>query len=71
MLRAFGSVEVDTSMRALKTQLKSAEKKGAKVTVIVDSQSPDRLKWKDMDQRTQVDVEDHLLASHAEQTRHD
>ena len=71
VLRVFGTVEVDASMRALKTQLKSAEKKGAKVVVIVDAQSPDRLKWKNMDQRTQVDVEDHLLASHAEQTKHD
>jgi histidyl-tRNA synthetase len=70
-LRAFGSVELDTSMRALKTQLKSAEKRRARVVVIVDGGSPDVVKWKDMDERTQVDVEDRLLATYAEQVKHD
>ena len=65
-LRAFGVVEVDTSMRALKTQLKGAEKKRARIVVIVDEQSTSHLRWKDMDKRTQVDIDDDNLASHAE-----
>jgi histidyl-tRNA synthetase len=68
ILRAYGNVEVDASARALKTQLKSAEKKGARVAVIVDAESPDQVKWKDMETRTQVAVEDSRLGSFAKQT---
>jgi len=64
-LRAFGKVEVDPSMRALKTQLSNAEKRGARVTVIVESASPHRVKWKDMSKREQFDVEDDRLAEYA------
>ena len=66
-LRGAGSVEIDTSMRVLKTQLKSAEKKRVRIVVIVDADSPNQVKWKDMDQRTQVDVEDSLLGPRAEE----
>jgi histidyl-tRNA synthetase len=64
-LRDHGVVEVDTSMRTLKTQLKGAEKKRARIVVIVDEGSPDHIKWKDMDERTQVDIDDERLSSHA------
>ena len=65
-LRAYGDVEVDTSLRGLKKQLKAAEKKGARVVVIVENDSRDELKWKDMDQRTQEDIKDDGLAARAE-----
>jgi len=52
-------------MRALKTQLSNAEKRGARVTVIVESASPRRVKWKDMSKREQFDVEDDRLAEYA------
>jgi histidyl-tRNA synthetase len=64
-LRAFGRVELDASMRALKTQLKQAEKRGARVAVIVGSDSPGHVGWKDMARREQVEVEDHRLHDHA------
>jgi len=64
-LRAFGKVEVDPSMRVLKTQLSQAEKRGARVTVIVDSASPRHIKWKDMSKREQFDVEDERLMEFA------
>jgi histidyl-tRNA synthetase len=62
-LRGFGSVEVDVSMRALKTQLKGAEKNGARVAVIVESGAP--IRWKDMARREQFDVEDSRLEEFA------
>ena len=65
-LRAYGDVEVDTSLRGLKKQLKAAEKKGARVVVIVENDSRDELKWKDMDQRTQEDIKDDSLAARAQ-----
>jgi histidyl-tRNA synthetase len=64
-LRSVGSVEVDPSMRALKTQLKQAEKRGAWVAVIVESASPRHIKWKNMMKREQVEVEDDRLLDHA------
>jgi len=66
VLRSFGTVEVDTSNRVLKTQLKAAERKGAKVVIIVGDDSKDHIKWKDMEGRTQDDVEDARLAQYAE-----
>lgn len=64
-LRALGKVEVDASMRALKTQLKQAERRGARFAVIVESATPGRVKWKDMAKREQVEVEDERLLEHA------
>jgi len=69
VLRGFGSVEVDVSMRALKTQLKGAEKVGARVAVIVESGSP--IRWKDMARREQFDVEDSRLEEFAREQRND
>jgi histidyl-tRNA synthetase len=60
-LRARGRVEVDASMRALKTQLRQAERTGARIAVIVESASPSVLKWRDMATREQIDVEDGRL----------
>lgn len=64
-LRRIGRAELDASMRALKTQLKQAEKRGARFAVIVGSDSPRHVKWKDMAMREQVDVEDDRLFEHA------
>jgi histidyl-tRNA synthetase len=58
VLRRLGNVYVDASMRALKKQLKGAEQAGARYAVIVDSSDPERVKWKDMNARTQIDVND-------------
>jgi histidyl-tRNA synthetase len=58
VLRRLGRVCVDASMRALKKQLKGAEQAAARYTVIVDSSDTERLKWKDMNARTQTDVSD-------------
>jgi histidyl-tRNA synthetase len=52
-------------MRALKTQLKQAERRGARFAVIVESATPGRVKWKDMAKREQVEVEDERLLEHA------
>ena len=65
MLRAFGSVEVDTTRRALKTQLRTAQKKGAGVVVIIDDEPAGLVKWREMDAGTQTEVEDHRLKSYA------
>lgn len=65
LLRACGAVEVDVSMRALKTQLKGAEKRGARVVVIVAQDLVNRVKWKDMDRHTQVEIEDDRLGTYA------
>ena len=70
-LRAFGKVDVDPSMRALKTQLRQAEKRGARVTVIVESVSPRHVKWKDMSKREQFDVEDERLLEFAKKDFND
>lgn len=67
VLRAFGSVEVDATMRALKKQLKNAEKHGARVAVIVESDFPGQVKWKDMEKREQFEVEDDGLLEFAEE----
>jgi histidyl-tRNA synthetase len=61
VLRDFGTVEVDASLRVLKTQLRAAEKSGSKIAVIVDSKSPGLLIWKDMAERRQVEVPDEQL----------
>lgn len=61
ILRKYSRVELDASMRALKTQLRGAEKRGASVTVIVDSESPGVLKWKNMQTREQLDIEEDYL----------
>jgi histidyl-tRNA synthetase len=68
-LRRSGSVEVDVSMRAMKTQLKSAEKRGARFVVLVGGDSPSHVKWKDMDRRTQVEIVDRELEAHASEVR--
>ncbi len=67
VLRAFGSVEVDATMRVLKKQLKNAEKHGARVAVIVESDFPGRVKWKDMEKREQFEIEDENLLEFAEE----
>jgi histidyl-tRNA synthetase len=64
-LRKVGSVELDASMRALKTQLKQAEKRGARFAVIVESESPGRVKCKDMARREQVEVQDDRIIEYA------
>ena len=64
-LREFAAVEVDASLRSLKKQMKNAEKSGALVTVIVESESPTHLKWKNMEERAQVDVPDDELVAFA------
>jgi histidyl-tRNA synthetase len=66
ILRAFGAVETDATMRALKKQLKNAEKHGARVAVIVESATPGTLKWKNMETREQFEVEDGTLLEFAE-----
>jgi histidyl-tRNA synthetase len=71
VLRAVGKVEVDPSMRALKTQLRQAEKQGARVAVIVESASPHHVKWKDMSKREQFDVEDGRLLEFAKENFND
>jgi histidyl-tRNA synthetase len=60
-LRKLGAVEVDASMRAVKTQLRQAERTGARIAVIVESASPLHVKWRDMANREQIDVEDARL----------
>ena len=45
-LRESGSVEVDATGRALKKQLRAAEKAGARFAVIIEASSPERLKSK-------------------------
>jgi histidyl-tRNA synthetase len=67
LLRTLASVEVDFSIRALKKQLRGAEKKGAKFAVIVDEQRKDHVVWKDLDKREQVELRDEDLFSFAEQ----
>ena len=54
----------------MKKQLKNAEKSGARVAVIVDSTSPDHVKWKEMEQREQFDVSDGGLARFARDRFH-
>jgi len=60
-LRTLGTVEVDVSMRVLKTQLRQAERALARIAVIVESASPLHVKWRDMANREQIDVEDGRL----------
>jgi histidyl-tRNA synthetase len=67
VLRAFGSVEVDATMRAMKRQLKNAEKHGARVAIIVESELPDKIKWKNMESREQIEIEDDRLLEYAEE----
>jgi histidyl-tRNA synthetase len=64
-LRALGRVEVDVSMRAIKTQLRQAERSGARVAVIAESGSGTVLQWRDMAKREQLDVEDARLLDFA------
>lgn len=64
-LRRLGTVEVDASMRVLKTQLRQAERAGARVSVIVESALPLHVKWRDMAKREQIDVEDGKLLDFA------
>jgi histidyl-tRNA synthetase len=67
-LRRAGKTELDASMRALKTQLKRAEKRGAGVAVIVDSATPRHVKWKNMATRDQIELEDDRLLERAKET---
>jgi len=64
-LRRAGATELDVSMRALKTQLKAAEKSGCRFAVIVESATPGRVKWKNMATREQTEIEDHRLFERA------
>lgn len=64
-LRTLGTAIIDFSSRALKTQLKSAEKCCALVAVLVDSAHPETVIWKDMERREQVDVKDGELLAFA------
>ncbi len=65
-LRVFGKVEIDATGRTLKKQLKNAEKRGARVAVIIGSDLPDCVKWKDMASREQYEIEDGRLLEFAE-----
>lgn len=66
-LRTIGTAVIDFSNRALKKQLKSAEKCCAVVAVLVDSDKPDTVAWKDMERREQVDVKDDRLLAFAKE----
>lgn len=63
VLRANGSVIVDASLRAIKKQMKAAEKAGARFAVIVESTDAEHVKLKNMKTREQEDVEDGDLAT--------
>ena len=54
-------------MRALKRQLKNAEKHGARVSIIVESELPGKIKWKNMESREQIEIEDDRLLEYAEE----
>jgi histidyl-tRNA synthetase len=64
-LRTLGRVEVDASMRAVKTQLRQAEKAGAGIAVIIESAEPSLVKWRDMAKREQFEVADEGLLEFA------
>ena len=64
-LRAQWNLKADYSMRVLKTQLKGAEKSGARVALIIDSNRPDHLIWKDLAAREQTEIVDADIALHA------
>jgi len=64
-LRKVGKVFVDLSQRSLRTQLKGAEKAGAKFCVIVSEDREGKVVWKDMAAREQEEVEDASLESFA------
>jgi histidyl-tRNA synthetase len=66
-LRAFGKVEIDATGRTLKKQLKNAEKNGAAVSIIIESDIPGYVKWKDMASREQSEIEDERLLEFAEE----
>ncbi|UCH82769.1 MAG: histidine--tRNA ligase [Candidatus Latescibacterota bacterium] len=66
VLRAFGRAELDASMRALKKQLRNAERRGARVSLLVGGDDPDRVIWKDMEKREQIEIEDDGLLAFAE-----
>jgi histidyl-tRNA synthetase len=67
LLREFGNVSSDFSMRSIKKQLRNARKGGARITVIADSSSRERLIWRDMAQRWQTHVPDNELLSFAKE----
>lgn len=64
-LRTLGTAVIDVSNRALKTQLKSAEKCCAVVAVLVESAYPETVIWKNMERREQFDIKDGELLSFA------
>jgi histidyl-tRNA synthetase len=68
-LRTLGTAVIDFSNRALKKQLKSAEKCCAGAAVLVDSASPGALIWKDMERREQYEVADTDLLPFAKERR--
>ncbi|NIM18968.1 MAG: histidine--tRNA ligase [Candidatus Latescibacteria bacterium] len=68
LLRSVAAVEADFSMRSLKTQLRSAEKSGAKIAAIVDSSSRDEILWKNLAERKQVGVPDGDILDFAKRT---
>jgi histidyl-tRNA synthetase len=65
LLRQSYSVESDLTLRALKTQMKNAEKSKAKAAVIIDRERGDTVVWKILATREQFDVADGELLSFA------
>lgn len=66
-LRRFARAELDVTLRPLKKQMKNAESTGARAAVIVGKDWPGVVKWKDMADRTQVDVQEIDLSRFARQ----
>jgi histidyl-tRNA synthetase len=64
-LRRAGRAVVDFSLRALKRQLKSAERSGARIAVIVDSSLPGKVRCKELASREQVEIPDADLGAYA------
>jgi histidyl-tRNA synthetase len=65
VLREYGRVLADFSLRSIKKQLRGAEKGGAAVALIVDSNSPERVMWREMATRKQFEVRDDEIAGYA------
>jgi len=64
-LRRTFRVEADLTLRALKKQMKNAEKSGARAAVIVGGDRGDTVAWKNLSTREQFDVVDGELLAFA------
>jgi histidyl-tRNA synthetase len=67
ILRRLGRAEVDLSGRARRTQLEAAQKKRARVAVVVDAQAPAAVEWVDLSARTEARVAEDGLEAHAQE----